>query len=821
VSPTALIVDDSLTVRMDLAEALEGAGFRCRPCATAAEARTALLQGPVDFVVLDVLLPDADGIDLLREIRATPRAAGAVVLMLSTEAEVKDRIRGLQTGADEYVGKPYDVSYIVSRARELLRHRRPSGSGHAAPVLVIDDSVTFRETLREALATAGYTVLTAGTGEEGLRLAGDHRPSAILVDGMLPGVDGPTVIRQLRLDAALRDIPCLLLSASDDLDAELRALDAGADAFVRKEDDVALILAKLAAVLRTAIASRREDPASSLLGPKKILAVDDSPTYLQELAATLRTEGYDVVMARSGEEALQMLAVQPVDCILLDLLMPGLGGRNTCARIKAAPVVRDTPLILLTALEDRDAMIAGLGSGADDYIAKSSEFGVLKARVRAQIRRKQFEDENRRIREELLRKEIETAEARASKEIAETRAALVEELEREIGERRRAEADAEAANRAKSAFLSRMSHELRTPLNGILGFSQILQMRNLGADEHECVEHIVKAGRHLLGLINEVLDISRIETGNLRLSLEPIAVGDVVRAALDIVRPLATGQDIGLPVDFVDGHYVLADRQRLQQVVLNILSNAVKYNRPGGRVSVTTEDGPGPGLVLHVIDTGRGIESAKLQRLFTPFERLGAEATGVEGTGLGLALSKHLIELMGGTLDVQSRFGEGSTFSVTLPVVAGPSATPDDERDRASAEPAPPGRDLVVLSIEDNPANLKLIEQCLAGRPRTKVLSAPRGQLGLELARAHRPDMILLDLHLPDVQGAEVLDRLRADPRTSAIPIVILSADATPAQVTRLLAAGAHAYLTKPLDLHQLLAVVEELGCQERRAPRA
>ena len=208
---------------------------------------------------------------------------------------------------------------------------------------MIDDSVTFREALKAALEDAGYGVIVAGTGEDGLRLAADQRPTAIIVDGVLPGIDGATVIRRIRLDAALRQLPCLLLTASEDRGAELRALDAGADAFVRKDEDVPVILARLKAMLRSAGAQVADRGTASLLGPKKILAVDDSETYLQDLAEALRADGYDVVLARSGEEALELLAVQPVDCILLDLLMPGIGGQETCRRIKDAPGMRDIP----------------------------------------------------------------------------------------------------------------------------------------------------------------------------------------------------------------------------------------------------------------------------------------------------------------------------------------------------------------------------------------------------------------------------------------------------------------------------------------------
>ena len=204
--------------------------------------------------------------------------------------------------------------------------------------------------------------------------------------------------------------------------AEIRALEAGADAFVRKDEHIDVILARLNAVIRSA-GAQGDRGTASLLGPKKVLSVDDSETYLQALAGELRGEGYEVVLARSGEEALQLLAIQPVDCILLDLLMPGIGGQETCRRVKSVPTMRDIPIIMLTALEDREAMIEGLGAGADDYIAKSSDFEVLRARVLAQIRRKQFEDENRLIRERLLRKELDALEARAAREMAEARAA--------------------------------------------------------------------------------------------------------------------------------------------------------------------------------------------------------------------------------------------------------------------------------------------------------------------------------------------------------------------------------------------------------------
>jgi CheY-like chemotaxis protein/anti-sigma regulatory factor (Ser/Thr protein kinase) len=296
-------------------------------------------------------------------------------------------------------------------------------------------------------------------------------------------------------------------------------------------------------------------------------------------------------------------------------------------------------------------------------------------------------------------------------------------------------------------------------------------------------------------------------------SLEAVSVNEVVQESLDLVAPLAAAQGVrltggaaGLP-----NRFVVADRQRLKQVLLNLLSNAVKYNRKGGVASLSFEEMPEGRLRIKVHDTGPGIAPEKLERVFTPFERLGAEQTGIEGTGLGLALSKRLSEVMGGTLGLESAVGRGSTFWIELPQT-------DNPVDRVTQVGAPPpamaGSDVsrnarVILYIEDNLSNLELIQRLIAHRPEVRLLPAMQGRLGLDLAREHRPALILLDLHLPDISGHEVLQRLQADPETRHIPVVVISADATPGQIDRLLAAGAQAYLTKPLDLKTLLAVLE------------
>jgi DNA-binding response OmpR family regulator len=502
--------------------------------------------------------------------------------------------------------------------------------------------------MRQALEASGYAVVVAGSGEEGLRKAAQRLPSAIIVDGHLPGMDGATVIRHARLDAALRNVPCVLLTGSQEQGAELVALDAGADAFVRKEDEIEVILARVAAVLRRAPIALLGESTASLLGPKRILAVDDSATYLHELASTLQGEGYDVVLARSGEEALELLAVQSVDCILLDLVMPGLSGQETCRRIKAAPVVRDLPIIMLTAVEDRAAMIDGLSAGADDYISKSSEFEVLRARVRAQIRRKQFEDENRGIREELLRREIE---ARAARELAETRAALVDELKRK--------------NMELDSFTYSVSHDLRAPLRRIDGFSQmVLEDYSAGLDPkaREYLESVHAGVRRMTDLIDDLLKLSRI--GRAELNLTQVDMTALARA---VALELETGHP-DRPVRFTatEGLSAQADPGLMRIVLENLLGNAWKFTRSTARPEVQFDaDGATSRTTYFVRDNGVGFDMAYVEKLFAPFQRLHAEHE-FPGTGIGLATVQRIVDRHSGRIWAESVKGEGTTIFWTI-----------------------------------------------------------------------------------------------------------------------------------------------------------
>ena len=683
-SASVLVVDDSLTVRMDLSEAFEAAGFSTLLASTVAEARKVLAEQSVSAVILDVILPDEDGIELLREIRAAQSVEPPFVLLLSTEADVRDRIRGISVGADDYVGKPYDTSYVIARVRELLRGRQPIDAPARQTILIIDDSPTFRAELGAALEVANYAVVTAADGEEGLRIADSLRPTAILVDSVMPGIDGGTVIRRIRLDAALRATPCVLLTASEDRGAELRALEAGADAFVRKED-LELVLARISAVLR----ATSLDPvlAASLLGPKRVLAVDDSATYLHELLAVLRGEGYDVVPARSGEEGIEMLATQPFDCILLDLVMPGIDGIETCRRIKASPLHRDIPLIMLTAAENRKAMIEALVSGADDFISKSSELEVLKARVRAQLRRKQFEDEHRSVREKLLRSQIEASEARAARELAETRAKLVEELEQKNQELTLAYRDLQTAQSqlvqsAKLASLGELvagvAHEINNPLAFVISHLGTVRRSTVKVDEslrsslapdliavwQRALDRLAEMDiglQRMRDLVLKLRTFSRLDEGERKV----VSIRECVESLLTILGHRFKDR-IEIETRYGEPDSIECYPGLLTQAIMNLVANAIDAITERGKITISAGM-HGDLYRISVADTGTGIPEAVRHKILDPF--FTTKPVG-QGTGLGLSISYSIVRKHLGRLEFHEVEGGGTEACILFPLAS-------------------------------------------------------------------------------------------------------------------------------------------------------
>ena len=667
----------------------------------------------------------------------------------------------------------------------------------------------------------------------------------------------------------------------------------------------------------------------------RVLIVDDSMTYIQELASQLREEDYVVIMASSGEEALACLATEQVDGILLDLIMPGLSGQEACKLIKQRAIWRDIPLIMLTAHDDRDAMIECINAGADDYIAKSADFEVLKVRLRAHLRRKHFEDENHRIREKLVRSETEatarvlieaeqlkldqrlrdqqfytrsliesnidalmttdpagiitdvnkqmealtgstrdeligspfksyftdsaraeagiklvlsdkkvtdyelTARARDGKKTLVSYNATtfhdrdrtlqgVFGVARDVTERKRfeqalqetnvelesAKSAAEKANLAKSDFLSGMSHELRSPLNAILGFAQLMDTASPPPSDiqKESITQILQAGWHLLKLINEILDLSVVESGKVSLSLEPVSLPEVLLECQTMMEAQAQQRGIVMTFpQFKQPSFIWADQTRLKQIVINLLSNAIKYNQASGQVTVDYTVMSSECIRISFKDTGAGLSPEKIAQLFQPFNRLGQEAGIVAGTGIGLVVTKQLVELMDGVMGVDSTVGQGSVFWVELRSTPAPElkvTAPEEAAPKLAIKPIDAPQK-ILLYIEDNPANMRLVERLIDRRTDIKLLKAVDGLQGIALARASLPDVILMDINLPGISGIDALKALQEDASTAHIPVVAISANAMSRDIEVGRQLGFFRYLTKPIVVEEFMTTLD------------
>lgn len=662
-------------------------------------------------------------------------------------------------------------------------------------ILHLEDDPRDTELMVVALRDAGITcdVVRVDTREQFVAKLGDRSFDVVISDVAVPGFDG--IAAQSVWQQQRPTIPFIFLSGTFGEEVAIERLKEGATDYVLKN-----WMEKLPTVVRRAVRemqdrAEREHAKGELqrLNAQLESRVEDRTVQLTAANAAL---------AESERRLFDILDHSPAAIFLKDLAGRYLFVNRSCQQLLGR---ERSEIIGKPDAELLPARIAEMRHSNDQLVLQSGgsmdveEFGP----------------------EQDLQPRIFHSSRFPLRDSAGTPYALCG-ISTDITERKRSEQamsiarrEAERANRAKSEFVSRMSHDLRTPLNAVLGFAQLLDMDNLTSDQRESVTQILEAGRHLLDLMNEVLDISRIESGNLSLSLEPVAVPEVVEQIVKLMRPIGAMKQVdvqALPGTDAD-RYVSADRLRLNQILLNLMSNAVKYNREGGQVTVSCEDRDNGRVRLSITDTGAGIRPEKLVLLFTPFERLGAEKTGIEGTGLGLALSRGLAEAMGGQIGVSSDVGRGSTFWIELLRVA-PNVLHDGAQSQAAQRAEPRAADSIcgtILYIEDNMSNVRLVERLLKQRrPGITLLHASDGVIGMKMALEQQPDLIFLDLHLPDTPGDEVLRWLWDDVRTRDIPVAILSADATLSQSRRLIATGAKAYLTKPLDVSRMLAVIDE-----------
>nr|WP_286191928.1 PocR ligand-binding domain-containing protein [Roseomonas genomospecies 6] len=456
-------------------------------------------------------------------------------------------------------------------------------------------------------------------------------------------------------------------------------------------------------------------------------------------------------------------------------------------------------------------MIASMGIANEELRLRGEELRRANTTLAAEVaERKRAEEELQRAHDELEERVFERTRSLSD---------ALAKLERQQDELRVAKEAAERANRAKSDFLSSMSHELRTPLNAILGFAQILDSAisaPLDDKQRFRVQQIMKGGNHLLSLINEVLDLARIESGVLMLSVEPIETKALMAEVLELTRAFTTRGTTVVHdwkvADDVAG-WVYADHMRLKQVLLNLTSNAVKYNRPGGTVRLAAEAGGGGSVRFVVADDGPGIPPEKHSQIFEPFNRLGAETTEIEGTGVGLTITKRMMEAMDGRIGFETEMGRGTTFWVEVPASPGPLTAPPEtvEENAHDSLRITAGAPRRLLYVEDNPVNLQLMRDLVTELPDFTLASAPTAEIGIEVAAAAQPNVIVLDVNLPGMNGIEALGLLKADPRTSHIPVIALSANVNPSVIRRGMEAGFLHYLAKPLDVSLFLRIVMEL----------
>ena len=872
-APRILVIEDSPTQAEKLQYILEGQGYRVELAQNGQQGLASIAADPPALVISDIVMPEMDGYEVCQRLRAQASTRDLPVILLTGLSNQQDVVDGLACGADGFITKPYSAEYLLAHIRRTLADRATApaerdqvelplpGSGRmitANPQRMVSLLLSTYEAAvyRNEELTRTQDKLTALN--ENLETLVAERTAALSAD----------ILERKRVERALRDLEGVLekgslqaaifnsayfSSIATDEKGVIQIFNAGAQRMLGYSADEVVNKVTPADLSDPLEVRTRAQALSRELGT----AIEPGFEALAFKASRGIEDIYELTYIRADGSrfpaVVSVTGLRDAQNVIIGYLL--IGTDNTARKAVEAEQKR-----LDQRLRDQQFYMRSLIDANVDALMMTDPAGiitdlnhqveVLTGCTRAELIGTPFKDsftDPRRaeagIELVLSEKKITdyelTAKARGGCETVvsvnattfydrDRRLQGVFAAARDVTERNRldsllkeqnveldtARALAEKANLAKSEFLSSMSHELRSPLNAILGFAQLLESEvpPPSAPQALSISQILKAGWHLLTLINEILDLAKVESGLVPLSEEPVGLNEVLLECHAMIEPQARQRELTLLLPAPDrSPFVRADRTRVKQILINLLSNAIKYNRRQGTVAVTFSE-PTPGRIrVGIRDTGQGLAPEQLAQLFQAFNRLGQEAGGKEGTGIGLVVAKRLVELMGGAIGVESTVGVGSVFWFELNAVAGPAPAPEAPVPAPTPDPAaPPGsRNQTLLYIEDNPANLKLVEEIIARRSDLRLLTALDGNTGIERARAARPDVILLDINLPDINGFQVLSILRSEAATAAIPVLAISANAMAADIERGLRAGFLGYITKPIKVTSFIEVLD------------
>ncbi len=690
-------------------------------------------------------------------------------------------------------------------------------------VMLVEDSTTQAISLTALLEGEGWRVTWVAGAEKAFSSLREFRPDLILLDYHLPGIRGDEVCRRIRMNVDTRDLPIVMLTSQEG--HQVQGLDSGADDFVAKSAKSEVLLLRLRTLLqKSARKERIITETNHSFREVRLLAIDDSAVFLERLKLELSSEGYKLETRVDPLEGLKRLREGDFDGVIIDLIMPKIDGLEVCRQVNELRRTSEFPLIsiLLTGAESTENLSKALDAGADDFVGKSNDFSILKGRIRALLRRKFFAEENNRILQELKAKEMEALRERAAKEVAEARGALVEELQARTEELNRSREELRQANAAKDQFLAMLSHELRTPLTPVLAIVE----ERAGDDslpqelrrDFQMISRNVKLETHL---IDDLLDLTRITQGKLEVKHEPVDINQIVAEVLEMCsaaqRPLPAIQWHG-PVPQAT---ILGDPVRIRQILVNLLSkvvwnllqNAIKFTPQSGRVDLrlSSADFAGsPGIRLDVADTGVGIKPEMLGRIFDAFQQESRQTTRLYGgLGLGLAISRAIVELHQGRLTAASSGpGQGATFTLELPLwklaVTASGAAPPAPTAAAGRTAATPRS---ILLVEDHQDTRETLARLLRRRGHEVHLAGSIADALKIVSTIPQLDILISDFGLPDGDGFDALNAIRA---VHAVRAIAMSGFGMDEDIRRSLEAGFAHHLTKPVDFARLESIIAQ-----------